>query len=128
MANVYSISIQNLVQFDADYTLDVHSAHLYPFDHYFLTGTLRAVDRVNRTIHIAKLATIGIVSSWDISTADVETLQTVNSTYPTEQARDFDMHVSRPNGHRAFTMFVSHPGLRFALNLIPGLCSQRVGF
>ncbi|KAH8825396.1 hypothetical protein DL96DRAFT_1448692, partial [Flagelloscypha sp. PMI_526] len=94
-------SIQNLVRFDADYTLDVHQAYLYPFDTYMLSGTLRVVDSSNSSVPIVKLETVKMLSSWDISISDVATTQTVPASSP---SRDFDMRVSRPNFHRAIAM------------------------
>ncbi|KAF9445391.1 hypothetical protein P691DRAFT_777608 [Macrolepiota fuliginosa MF-IS2] len=98
-------NIQNLVQFDSDHVLDVHNARLYPFDTYFLTSTLRAVGFSNESIPIQKLATVDVMSSFDIGTADVESFsKTDNGTVL--PSRDIDMHVARPGSARFFTLLL----------------------
>ncbi|EKM79193.1 hypothetical protein AGABI1DRAFT_120632 [Agaricus bisporus var. burnettii JB137-S8] len=98
-------SIQNLVQFDSDHVLDVHNARLYPFDSYFLTSTLRAVDFSNTSVPIQKLTTVDIMSSFDIGTADVESFS--NATDGTiHPSRDIDIHVGRPGSARFFALFL----------------------
>ncbi|KAF8903150.1 hypothetical protein CPB84DRAFT_1678332 [Gymnopilus junonius] len=98
-------SIQNLVQFDSDYVLDVHEARLYPFDTYFLSSTIRAVSFDNQTISIRKAATIALTSSFDIYTTDLESYSTT-SNGTQEGSRDIDMHVSRPSSARLFTLML----------------------
>ncbi|KAF8158150.1 hypothetical protein B0H34DRAFT_797567 [Crassisporium funariophilum] len=96
-------SIQNLVQFDSDHTLDVHEARLYPFDTYMLSSTIRAVSFDNQTIPIRKLATIDITPNFDIYTVDLDSYSTpINGTE--EASRDIDMRVTRPNEARFFTL------------------------
>ncbi|KDR82822.1 hypothetical protein GALMADRAFT_238418 [Galerina marginata CBS 339.88] len=98
-------SIQNLVQFDSDHVLDVHEARLYPFDTYVLSSTIRAVSFDNQTIPIRKTATIDVTSSFDIFTVDIDSYSTTqNGTQ--ESSRDIDMHVSRPNDARFFTLLL----------------------
>lgn len=98
-------NIQNLVQFDSDHVIDVHQARLYPFDTYFLTSTLRAIGFSNESIPIQKLATVDIMSSFDIGTADVESFsQFENGTVI--PSRDIDMHVARPGSARFFALLL----------------------
>ncbi|KAH9480439.1 hypothetical protein JR316_0007039 [Psilocybe cubensis] len=98
-------SIQNLVQFDSDHVLDVHEARLYPFDNYVLSSTIRAASFDNQTIPIQKIATIDVTSSFDILTIDVESFSTTGNGAQ-QVSRDIDMHVSRPNGARFFTLLL----------------------
>ncbi|KAF9220533.1 hypothetical protein BS17DRAFT_787183 [Gyrodon lividus] len=102
-------NIQNLVQFDSDHALDVHEDRLYPFDTYFLTSTIRAVDAFNATIPIRKLTTIDQVSSFFVASTDIDSYETTSNgtQVPT---RDIDLRVQRPGQARAFTL------LLFALN------------
>ncbi|KAG2126536.1 hypothetical protein DEU56DRAFT_822353 [Suillus clintonianus] len=95
--------IENLVRFDSDHTLDVHKARLYPFDSYLLSSTLRAVDATNTTVPIRKLSTIDRVTSFIISSTDIESYETTfNGTQvPT---RDFDLCISRPGQLQFFAL------------------------
>ncbi|KAG2155163.1 uncharacterized protein EDB93DRAFT_1239414 [Suillus bovinus] len=94
--------IENLVRFDSDHTLDVHKAHLYPFDTYLLASTLRAVDASNTTVPIRKLSTIEQVTSFIVATDDVESYEIINGTQaPT---RDFDLYVTRPGQLRFYAL------------------------
>ncbi|KIM43209.1 hypothetical protein M413DRAFT_398230 [Hebeloma cylindrosporum] len=98
-------SIQNLVQFDSDHVLDVHEARLYPFDTYTLSSTIRATSFDKQTIPIRKIATIDMTSSFNIETIDVASFSTLaNGTE--DVSRDFDMHVTRPNEARFFTLLL----------------------
>ncbi|OJA09410.1 hypothetical protein AZE42_03076 [Rhizopogon vesiculosus] len=94
-------SIENLVRFDSDYTLDVHNARLYPFDNYYLASTLRAVNASNATIPIQKLHTIDQVTSFLVASSDMDSYQnTPNGTQvPT---RDLDLWVQRPGQAQTF--------------------------
>lgn len=94
-----------MVQFDSDHVLDVHNARLYPFDTYFLTSTLRAVGFSNESIPIQKLATVDVMSSFDIGTADVESFSRPadGTILP---SRDIDMYVARPGSARFFTLLL----------------------
>ncbi|KAG6890640.1 hypothetical protein C0995_006616 [Termitomyces sp. Mi166 len=107
-------SIQNLVQFDSDHVLDVHKAHLYPFDSYILTSIIRAVSETNDTIPIRRLLTIETTSSFNIDTADTETYSTSVSDTGTvaHASRDIDMHIARPASARIITIML------FTLNWI----------
>lgn len=97
-------SIQNLVQFDSDHTLDVHQDRLYPFDTYFLSSTLRAISFDNQTVPIQKAITIQLTSSFDITTLDLESYSVPNNSTEQIQGRDFDMYISRPNEARFFAL------------------------
>lgn len=109
--------IENLVRFDSDHTLDVYKARLYPFDTYFLTSTLRAVDAFNATVPIRKLSTIEQVTSFVVAISDVESYEIINGTQvPT---RDFDLFVTRPGQLRSYTM------LLFGINWM--LCHVTIG-
>jgi len=98
-------SIQNLVRFDSDHVLDVHEARLYPFDSYFLSSTIRAETFDNKTVPISKLATIDIVSSFDIGTIDLDSYSTTEKGAEIF-SRDIDMNVSRPYEARLFTILL----------------------
>jgi hypothetical protein len=96
--------IENLVRFDSDHTLDIQKARLYPFDTYLLTSTLRAVDASNTTVPIRKLSTIDQVTSFLVTTSDVESYEIINGTQvPT---RDFDLYVTRPGQLRFYTLLL----------------------
>ncbi|KIK82205.1 hypothetical protein PAXRUDRAFT_154301 [Paxillus rubicundulus Ve08.2h10] len=98
-------NIQNLVQFDSDHTLDVHEDRLYPFDTYFLTSTIRAIDSSNATVPIRKLTTIDQVSSFLVASTDVASYETTSNG--TQLAsRDIDLQVQRPGQARAFTLLL----------------------
>lgn len=99
-------SIQNMVQFDSDHVLDAHEDHLYPFDTYKLSSTIRAVGFDNQTvIPIQKLTTINITSNFDIYTVDLESYSTFeNGT--TGSSRDIDIQISRPNAARFFALLL----------------------
>ncbi|KAF5315171.1 hypothetical protein D9619_007075 [Psilocybe cf. subviscida] len=97
-------SIQNLVQFDSDHTLDVHQDRLYPFDTYFLSSTLRAVTFDNQTIPIQKAVTIQLTSSFDIMTLDLESYSVPDNSTEQIRGRDIDMYISRPNEARFFAL------------------------
>lgn len=101
----YILSIQNLVQFDSDHVLDVHEARLYPFDTYTLSSTIRAISFDNQTIPIRKIATIDVTSSFNIETVDLESFST-NANGTEDVSRDIDMHVTRPNEARFFTLLL----------------------
>ncbi len=94
-----------MVQFDSDHVIDVHNARLYPFDSYFLTSTLRAVGFSNESIPIQKLATIDMMSSFDIGTNDMESFSKAEdgTILP---SRDIDMQVARPGSARFFTLLL----------------------
>jgi hypothetical protein len=96
-------SIKNLVQFDSDYTIDVHKAHLYPFDHYFLASTVRAVDASNTSVPIRKLSMIDQVTSFLVASNDMDSYEiTSNGTQlPT---RDLDLWVQRPGQARTYAV------------------------
>jgi hypothetical protein len=94
-------SVQNLVQFDSDHVLDVHTARLYPFDTYSLSTTIRALSFSNRTLPIRRLVTITTTSSFDIETVDTESYSTFANT-----SRDMDMRISRPGAARALTLLL----------------------
>ncbi|KAG1784806.1 uncharacterized protein HD556DRAFT_1425838 [Suillus plorans] len=97
-------SIENLVRFDSDHTLDVHRAHLYPFDTYLLPSTLRAVDASNTTVTIQKISTIEQVTSFLVETSDFESYEIINGTQiPT---RDFDLYVTRPGQLRFYALLL----------------------
>ena len=93
------------MQFDSNHVLDVHNARLYPFDTYFLTGTLRAVTFSNGSLPIQKLITIDVMSSFNIWTTDMESFSKVNdgTVLP---SRDMDMHVWRPGSTRLSALFL----------------------
>ncbi len=95
-----------MVQFDSDHDLDAHEDHLYPFDTYKLSSTIRAVGFDNHTvIPIQRLTTINITSNFDIYNADLESYSTFeNGT--TGSSRDIDIEISRPNEARFFAMLL----------------------
>jgi hypothetical protein len=101
-------SVQNLVQFNSDHVLDVHTARLYPFDTYALSTTIRALSFSNQTLPIRRLTTISTTSSFDIETVDTETVDTesystsVNNTQ--NAGRDMDMRIRRPGAARVLTL------------------------
>ncbi|RDB18003.1 hypothetical protein Hypma_000763 [Hypsizygus marmoreus] len=102
-------SIQNLVQFDSDHVLDVHSARLYPFDTYLLSSTLRAASFTNSTVPLRRIATIDTTPSFNIQTTDTESYSTPannNNSTQTFASRDIDMRVSRPASARIFTLLL----------------------
>ncbi|KAL0961155.1 hypothetical protein HGRIS_006127 [Hohenbuehelia grisea] len=98
-------SIQNLVQFDSDHVLDVHSARLYPFDKYYLSATLRAVSFDNQTLPIQHIATVDLMSSFGIKTVDIESYASTNSSSE-QSTRDIDMFIKRPPEARAFALLL----------------------
>jgi hypothetical protein len=78
---------------------------MYPFDAYFLTSTLRAVDFSNNSVPIQKLTTIDVMSSFNIGTSDIESFS--NATDGTiRPSRDIDMHIERPGSARFFTLML----------------------
>ncbi|KII86785.1 hypothetical protein PLICRDRAFT_177523 [Plicaturopsis crispa FD-325 SS-3] len=112
-------SISSLVQFDSDHVLDVHEAHLYPFDTYVLSSTLRASSPTNSTstavdVPIRKLFAVEEADSFSISVNDAESYvrSTVNGTET--PGRDMDMHISRPSGARALTLLLFAVGWTLA--------------
>lgn len=98
-------SIENLVRFDSDYTLDVHRARLYPFDNYYLASTIRAVDASNATVPIRKLSTIDQVTSFLVASSDMDSYElTPNGTQiPT---RDLDIWVQRSGQAQTFAILL----------------------
>ncbi|KAJ2913685.1 hypothetical protein MD484_g6725, partial [Candolleomyces efflorescens] len=116
-------NIENLVRFDSDHVLDVHSARLYPFDQYRLSSSLRAATTNNETIRISRAITLRITSSFDIETTDLESFVLApvtrvqsNSTVAGDDtsadaevqlpSRDIDMHISRPPVAQFFTFLL----------------------
>lgn len=116
-------SIENLVRFDSDHVLDVHSARLYPFDQYLLSSSLRAATTNNETIRISRAITLRITSSFDVETTDLESFvlapvirNQTNSTVAANDtsadaeihlpSRDIDMHISRPPSAQLFTFLL----------------------
>jgi hypothetical protein len=97
------LRIQNFVQFDSDHVLDVHKARLYPFDTYTLSSTIRAVSFDNQTIPIQKIGTIDMTPSFTIDTVDFESFST-QANGAEDVSRDIDVHVTRPNEARFFTL------------------------
>ncbi|KAJ2935491.1 hypothetical protein H1R20_g1603, partial [Candolleomyces eurysporus] len=116
-------NIENLVRFDSDHVLDVHSTRLYPFDRYLLSSSLRAATMNNETIRISRAITLRITSSFDIDTDDLESFvlapvirNQTNSTIAGNDtsgdaevhlpSRDIDMHISRPPSAQFFTFLL----------------------
>ncbi|KAJ2926413.1 hypothetical protein H1R20_g10681, partial [Candolleomyces eurysporus] len=116
-------NIENLVRFDSDHVLDVHSARLYPFDRYLLSSSLRAATMNNETIRISRAITLRITSSFDIDTDDLESFvlapvirNQTNSTIAGNDtggdaevhlpSRDIDMQISRPPSAQFFTFLL----------------------
>ncbi|KAG6843848.1 hypothetical protein H0H87_012552 [Tephrocybe sp. NHM501043] len=112
MPDSNSRSIQNLVQFDSDYVLDVHEARVYLVDTYLLTSTLRALSDTNETVSIRKFLTIDITSSFDIDIDDSETYSTspAGTGTVTYASHDIDMRVAPPTSTCNFALTL------FALN------------
>lgn len=100
------VSIQNLVQFDSDHTLDVHADRLYPFDYYKLSSTIRAIAFDNETvIPIQKLITINLTPSFDINTIDMASYSALPNGKK-QESRDVDIYISRPNEARFFALLL----------------------
>jgi hypothetical protein len=78
---------------------------MYPFDTYFLTSTLRAAGFSNESLPIQKLATVGIMSSFNIGTIDVESFSLADNG-TNLPSRDLDLHVARPGSARLFTLIL----------------------
>lgn len=107
------LSAQNLYQFDSDHVLDVHDARLYPFDTYFLSGTLRAISPLtNVSIPICRLATVQNMFGFSVETTDVASLvealtpsETENSpTVLDRLSHDFEMRVARQGDARLYAL------------------------
>lgn len=98
-------SIQHLVQFDSDHVLDVHQARLYPFDTYFITTTLRAVNFSNQTIPIEKIAAIDQTSNFCLDVSDLDSYSSITGGAQSS-SRDADFRASRPGQARAFTLLL----------------------
>ncbi|KAI5891423.1 uncharacterized protein SCHCODRAFT_02629048 [Schizophyllum commune H4-8] len=112
----HPLSAQNLFQFDSDHVLDVHDARLYPFDTYYLSGTLRAMSPLtNESIPIRRLATVQNMLGFFVDTTDVASLREPAGTTPEEEltedqseldvpSRDFEMRVSRQGDARFYAL------------------------
>ncbi|KAL1748226.1 hypothetical protein HDZ31DRAFT_60422 [Schizophyllum fasciatum] len=108
------LSAQNLFQFDSDHVLDVHDARLYPFDTYFLSGTLRAVSPLtNTSIPIRRLATVQNMFGFSVETTDIASLRGPAGLAPLEEeagtdlvgpSRDFEMRVARQGDARFYAL------------------------
>ncbi|EIW81424.1 hypothetical protein CONPUDRAFT_153971 [Coniophora puteana RWD-64-598 SS2] len=96
--------VQNMVQFDSDHSLDVHNDDLYPFDTYYLTGSIMIKDEHNNTLPISKLATLEEADAFSVKSEDVETYVTVNGTQV--PSRDIDLWVRRPGRARFFAFLL----------------------
>lgn len=94
-----------MVQFDSDHALDDHTARLYPFDTYLLTTTLRAVDFINQTIPIEKIAAIDQTSNFYIDTRDLSSYITLEDGTQSP-SRDADFRASRPGQARTFAILL----------------------
>jgi hypothetical protein len=92
-----------MVQFDSDHTLEDPSAHLYPFDTYLLTTTLRAVNSNNQTIPIEKIAAVDQIPNFRIDTIDIDSYITLNGGIQSP-SRDADFRASRPSQARTFAI------------------------
>lgn len=97
----------------------MHEAHLYPFDTYVLSSTLRAsspTNSMNTTVDvpIRKLFAVEEADSFSISVNDAESYvrSTVNGTET--PGRDMDMHISRPSAARALTLLLFAVGWTLA--------------
>ena len=100
-----TVSVQNIVQFDSEYVFDVHAAHLYPFDTYTLSTSIRVLSFSNRTLPIHRLATISTTSSFDIEAVDTESYSALaNNTQ--NDSRDMDIRISRPGAVRVLTLLL----------------------
>ncbi|TFY80213.1 hypothetical protein EWM64_g3796 [Hericium alpestre] len=112
-------TIQALTQFDSNHDLDVHEAHLYPFDTYTLSTTLRAVNpTTNETLRIRRLLTITAVSSFSIRTTDAETYWPQPDGTQCPAARG---HPRAPPGRCARVVFAwrsAESGLTYAHGLV----------
>ncbi|VDB87493.1 unnamed protein product [Peniophora sp. CBMAI 1063] len=94
--------IQALSQFDADYVLDVHEAHLYPMDRYSLSTTMFALDTQSSTpIPIEALHTIHETMSFSIASSDSSTYHAL-SDGSRRSSRELRLSVSRPTSARIF--------------------------
>ncbi|EPQ54613.1 hypothetical protein GLOTRDRAFT_129965 [Gloeophyllum trabeum ATCC 11539] len=102
--------IQNLYQFDSDHVLDVHEARLFPFDNYFLTSTLRAVNKdTGENVPIQKLATIELTSNFYIVSSDVESYVNItDGSTTTVPSREIDLKIRRPTDARTYTLALFH--------------------
>jgi len=98
-------SIQHMVQFESDHALGDHSARLYPFDTYLLTTTLRAVNFINQTVPIEKIAAIDQTSNFNIDTRDLDSYITLTDGTQSP-SRDADLQASRPGQARAFAILL----------------------
>jgi hypothetical protein len=103
------ISIQNLVQFDQDYVLDVHDSRLYPFDGYDLTSSI-GISSSNSTLAITKLAAIYETSSFEIATADKASYAFSADGMTEMPVRFVNIKVKRPSSVRTFTLFLFSVG------------------
>ncbi len=107
-------SVQNYLQFDSEYTLDVQSTYLYPFDTYTFTSTVLAVPsdtETNSSLPILGLPVIGatptfIVSSSDSAAAVATGPDFDDSPSTSLSCRNIDMYIRRPNASRAYTMLL----------------------
>jgi len=98
-------NIQHMVQFESDHALGDHSARLYPFDTYLLTTTLRAVNFINQTVPIEKIAAIDQTSNFNIDTRDLDSYITLTDGTQSP-SRDADLQASRPGQARAFAILL----------------------
>ncbi|TFK52418.1 hypothetical protein OE88DRAFT_1401144 [Heliocybe sulcata] len=98
--------IQNLYQFESSHVLDVHEARMFPFDNYYLTSTLRAVNSdTNENIPIQKLATIELTSNFYIVSSDLPVYTNVSDgSVTTVPSREIDLKIRRPTDARTYTL------------------------
>ena len=100
-----TVSVQNPAQFDSKYVLDVHTAHLYPFDTYTLSTSIRVLSFSNRTLPIRRLTTISTTSSFDIEVVDTESYSTLANSNQND-SREMDMRISRPGVGRVLILLL----------------------
>lgn len=118
--------IQNLLQFDSDHVLDVHTTRLYPFDTYSLSTSLRvAVPRSNQTqTHDIPFLGVSIVdqaitfsidtfstpTSEDITATLSENRQVSESDEPLEptlaSSRYVELLIRRPASDRIYSLLL----------------------
>ncbi|KZT23431.1 hypothetical protein NEOLEDRAFT_1180083 [Neolentinus lepideus HHB14362 ss-1] len=102
--------IQNLYQFESTHVLDVHEARLFPFDTYFLTSALRAVNTdTEANIPIQKLATIELTSNFYIVSSDLPVYTSISDDrVVTVSSREIDLRIRRPTDARTYTLTLFH--------------------
>ena len=100
--------VQNQVQLDNDLILDVHNTHLYPFDTYLVSTSLR-VTTSNSSVKDLPVSIIGLpvikyTPSFTISSRSADILVPVDEDK--ELGKHLELEIRRPAHARAYTMLV----------------------